>query len=319
MKTHRSTPLLAATLSAGLAAPALGQLYVADDYNIGAAPAAGEYTEDQLKNQPAGLVNTGFANGPYNGGTGTGQFQATTVDLGGTLATPSSGKVIYAAAPLDGIRRSNARNLDGGALPASGPLYISHTVNRGGIPAAGGDGYVLTGFGNFVQPTRGATAGFLDGLFVGFAQNSTANPNSFGDLVIRARTTAAQTAEDIVLLDDAVSSTGNNTYTVVMKVDVNNGGGSGDPVTWFLDPTDFTSDITLASSAAATGSFASFAFGDASPDRLNYDSVSWNGNVFFDQPRIAGSSADLVIPEPATAALIGLAGLAFAGRRRRSA
>lgn len=324
MTVIRSMAILmaAALVTVAIAANAQATLIATDSYIDGSDPTAGEYdissaAAAQLKNQPANLANLGFVNGPYAGGTGTGQFQADSGNLGGTLTNSTGGKVKYNAAPLDGIRRSVARNL--ATVTETGPFYISHTVNRGGIPEAGGDGYALTGIGNFVQPTRGATSGFLEGLFVGFTQNSAANPTSFGDLVIRARTTAAQTAEDIVLVDGASTSTSGITYTVVMKVDINSGGGSGDPVTWWLNPTSFADDTALTSSAAATGSFGSFAFGGtAGLNRLNYDAQDWNGNVFFDEVRLSTTSAELV-PEPTSLALLALGGLVLANRRRRKA
>lgn len=305
--------ITAATVAA-LASVSSAQL-VQDSYPVGPNAAAGEYLVDQLKNQPAGLESLGFVTGPYNQGSATGQFAVTT----GGLSYPAlgvdgadSGKVTYSAAPIDQFTRSVARNLDG-TLPGASTFYVSHLVNRGNIALdTGPEGYVMTGFGNFVAPTLGATSGFLDGVYVGWAQKS---PTDEGSLVLRSRTTAAQSAEDVVLVDGDAVDTQGITYNVVYKAEVN-AAGSVDNITWYLNPTDFTDDLTLASSSAATGLFASFAYGDADLDRLNYTSFQWNGNAFFDEPTIAATPSALVIPEPATAGLLAVAGLAVLRRRR---
>jgi hypothetical protein len=133
------------------------------------------------------------------------------------------------------------------------------------------------------------TSGFLAGLFVGFTQN----PASFGDLVLRARTTTSQTAEDIVLVDGAVNSMANQTDTVVLRVDIT---GSSDAVSWRLNPTDFDNgEEGLTNSSSAGGNFSSFAFGSAGDlQRLNYASRDWNGSAFFDEARLATSVEALV-------------------------
>jgi hypothetical protein len=313
---QKRTLITAAGLAvAGLTTASSAQLLVQDSYPVGPNESAGEYEIDQLKNQPAGLQSLGFQTGPYNQGSGTGQFAVTT----GGLNYPAlgvdgsdSGKVTYSAAPIDQFTRSNARNVDG-TLPGTSTFYVSHLVNRGNISLDTSEaGYVLTGFGNFVAPTLGSTSGFLDGVYVGWAQKSDTDE---GSLVLRSRQTTAQSAEDVVLVDGDATDTQGITYNVVYKAEVNASGGT-DNITWFLNPTDFTDDASLASSAAATGSFSSFAYGDADLDRLNYVSFQWNGNAFFDEPTIAASPSSLVVPEPATAGLLAVAGLAALRRRR---
>ena len=302
----------------GLAATASAQLVAADSYVIGSDPTAGEYVAGPIRSssQPSNLTNTGFANGGYGGGTGTAQFQVTAGDLGGVNTDSRGDKVIYGSAPLDNAVRSNARSLVG--VPDVSTYYISYNVNRGDNPTAGGNGFALTGFGNAIVPVRGATSGNLEGLFVGFAEDGTAG--NFGNLVLRARTTSTQTAEDVVLVNGATTSTFGTTYTVVLKVEANVGGGSADQVTYYLDPTDFSSDAALASSSSLSSTISTFAIGagggDAAFARLNYVAQNWDGNVFFDEPRLALSPQSLVIPEPTTLALAGLGGLTLLRRRR---
>ena len=198
----------------------------------------------------------------------------------------------------------------------SGTYYISHLMQRGNIPQDGGTGFVLTGFGTSTVPTAGTTSGNLAGLFVGFAQNGVAA--NFGSLVIRYRDTVGATSADAVLIDGATSSTFGINYLVVMRVDVNVSGAT-DAVTWWLNPTDGTSDASLTSSAAATGSFNSFALqGSTDLVRLNYYSQNWNGNAFFDEPRLSTDLAGLAlaVPEPMSIAGFCLSALTLLCRRR---
>ncbi len=270
-----------------------GALQASDSYLIGSDPTAGEYnditpSDNQLKNQSPELTNQGFVTGPYNQGTGTGQFGATSNGLNFAPlneASDTSGKVNYSAAPLDGLTRTVARALDG--LTQSNTYWISHLVNRGSIPLAGGDGYVLTGFGNTVQPAAGTTSGFLEGAYVGFAQDGVVD--NFGNLVIRYRPGAEASTIDEIVLDGSQTSTFGTTYAVVMKVDINVDGGSADSVSWWLNPTNFLSEETLTSSAFSSGTFESFAYQSPSIARLNYAAYNWNGNAFFDAPRLSTS------------------------------
>lgn len=307
-----------------VAAPiAHGGLIAGDSYKIGTNPPAGEYQDaTALKNQPATLVNTGFVNGPYASGSGTSNFTATNTGLSNVTvgSDATTGKVNWISAGADNLIRSNARNLS--PTPSgSGPFYISHLVNRGSIATAGdASAYVLTGFGNTTAPVNGVTGGNLAGLFVGFAQTS--DTNNFGNLVIRYRDTATAnpnaTSADAVLVDGSTNSTFGNTYLVVMKVDMNVSGGT-DAVTWWLNPTNGSSDATLSSSSAATGSFDSFALQSAADFvRLNYSARNWTGTAFFDEPRLSDDLAGLglAVPEPSSLGLIvAAAGLAL--RRRR--
>ncbi|GAB4466885.1 MAG: hypothetical protein OHK0029_38520 [Armatimonadaceae bacterium] len=323
MKKQFSIAALAALSLIGAAAlPAQAQLIAADSYLIGTDPTAGEYQAGVfLRSQPDNLQNTGFVNGRYAGGTGTSQFTATTVGLVNTALgadTASSGKVTYAAAPLDNVARSNARNL-ATPVPTSNTYWLGHLVNRGNIPGSGGNGFVLSGFGNATVPLLGTTSGNTAGLFVGFAQNGVTG--NFGSLIIRHRT-GANFNSDEVLINGATTSTFGTTYFVVMKLEVNVNGGQ-DRVTWWLNPTSLLSEADLTATAAATNTFNSFALQGATDFvRLNYVSQNWNGTAFFDEPRLGitlqetfGVSA---APEPGTMALALLGLGAFAAIHRRN-
>ena len=315
MKTTVSLTLAAASLAA---VPASAASLAADDYTIGTDASAGEYTIGALQSQP-GLVTPGFVDGGYASGSGTVQFTAT--DLGLNYAplnelTSTSGKVNYNAAPLGAPIRTNARNLSG-----VGPLstyWISHVVNRGNKDTNDeGPGFALAGFGNSTSPTAGTTSGTLEGFFVGVVTDGSGD--DFGSLVIRSRNSGGNTSEDTVLIDGAVASTINTTNAVILKVEANILGGSNDQVSWWLNPTNFSNEMTLSDTAAASGAFTSLgAAADGVVDRLNYTAQNWDGNVFFDGTRLSSDLAGLggVVPEPATAAVLALGGLALLGRRR---
>jgi hypothetical protein len=322
MKCQQSFQLLASMVVAcAMTASAQASLLGTDSYVIGADPTAGQYVANTaIRSQPAALTNLGFVAGPYASGTGTSQFSATASGLNYAPLgedSSSSGKVNYNAAGLDGAIRTNARNLSG--VTPSSTYWISHLVNRGNIPQGAGTGYALTGFGNAIAPQSGATTGFLEGAYVGFDQDPT-NPNNFGNLIIRSRRSAAQTAEDEVLIDGAAASTFGTTYAVVMKAEVDVIGGQ-DRISWWLNPTNFSNEATLTSSSLSSGSFLNFAYpADRVLDRLNYSAQNWNGNVFFDGVRLSSTLDGLggTVPEPSSIALVVLAGLGLvAGRRFR--
>lgn len=302
-------PLLCLALSA---TSAEAQVIARDSYLIGTTPASGQYTAaTALRLQPAGLVNTGFANGPYSGGTGTSQFSATTSGLsysplGATSA--GSGKVSYAAAPLDNTLRSNARNLSP-AVSSQSTYWMSVLVNRGAITSTGLN-YAMTGFGNAVAPTTVGAATTTTGLYVGFSGDS-------GNLAMRYRNTSGVLAESVLLATSA-----NTTYAIVARIAVNTSGIT-DNVTWWVNPTDFTSTTTLTSTALATNSFSGNLL-SAGTDfvRLNYLSYNWNSSAFFDEVTLGTTLASLggasftAAPEPGTLVL-GLMGIGAMWMRRR--
>ena len=292
------------------ASPAFAVGIITESFIAGSDPTAGEYDEfaggsflGEFKAQPVNLVTPGLVDGPYNTFIGssvnTGNFVLDqTNGLGsdaynadqGTNAGPQR-KAKWIGAPIDSFRRVVSRPLL--PVPASDTYWLGMLVNRGGIPASGGNGHVLAGIGNGGYPDAGATTGNAFGLYVGYAQ-SPANPTSFGDLVIRYRDTTGQTTADEVLIDDAVSSNVNITYNVVMKIDLNAQGVGEDLVTWFLDPSDFTSEATLAATSFATDTFSSFAFQDETDFALlSFLAYQWNGLAFFDEIRFGTELADL--------------------------
>ncbi len=332
-RRDRVAPVASILITVALiAAPAssarAGILLAADSYVVGPNPAAGQYTAGELKSQPLGLTNLGFATGGYTSGSGTAQFGAASggldyAPLGESSAT--SGRVAFSAEPTDNLVRSVARNLSPITPPATtGTYFMSLIVSQDGtaVPGANGNGngFVLAGFGNFIVPVSGATAGNLAGLFFGFAEEG---PNQARDLILRARTTATMTATDTILVDGATTNTA-QTFAIVAELNGNDK-GSIDSVNWWVNPTNLGSVDAMTRSSLVSGSLDTYAFqSTADFQRLTYTSRNFNGNASFDGARLATSLDALVgtpaaVPEPGSLVLLALglaSGAVLANRRR---
>lgn len=312
-----------------LTSVAHAQLIASDSYAIGSNLAAGQYPANTaLSNATilgtagvSGLTTPGFLVGRYGAGSGTAQFSATSSGLSyaplgadGTL----TGKVTYAATGLDNTIRSTARNLSP-AAPAGSTYWMSMLLNRGAVGAGTGRNYVMAGFGGTANPTLASElAGQLTGpgLFVGYSGNE-------GNLALRYRDNGGTAAwQETVLASGAGTALDNVTNAVVIKVQLNTAGVT-DSVSWWLNPIDFTSETTLTSSSANTGTIANANAFSSSADlvRLNYSSRNWNGSAFFDELRLSQDLNGLgglgVIPEPGTLALLGVGALPLLLRRRK--
>lgn len=308
-----------AALGVGVTPQAFAQLNTADSYVVG----AGGYTNNtSLASQGSvtGSTIKGFLN--TTGGSGTSNFQTQAVGLAYAPAginSTDSGKVGWIGANADSVIRSTARNMT--AVPAASTYYISFLLNRSPLNASD-SGFVLTGFGNAGTITTGSTN--LRGLFAGFSGTS-------GDLVLRYRNTSG-TTQDSTLLTGLTDSA---TYDVVARLDVNTS-GTTDNITYWVNPTDFTSDAALSSTSLATGSLTADTFlTSADFVRLNYYAQNWNTTAYFDEPRLGILStggtpasalgisvASAAAPEPGSLALVGVGGMSLLGallRRRRSA
>jgi hypothetical protein len=215
------------------------------------------------------------------------------------------------------------------AVPNSSTYYVAGLFNLGtwSGTAAAGVRSNLVGFGNATTPTAPGTTASSTGLFIGFAQDGSAASNtSGGNLVIRYNSGAGLMADSIVA--DGTVSTLQNTGTNLVIAEISVGSGI-DTVTWWLNPTDGSSDSALTSSASASGSFTGNIVNDANPGssfaRLNWISQGWGNSsgasTFFDEPRLSTDLAGLglvAVPEPTAAAVLGLVGLMGLGRRRRA-
>lgn len=104
------------------------------------------------------------------------------------------------------------------------------------------------------------------------------------------------------------------THLFVAQILFGGGAGGQDHVNLYIDPTPGLGapDVAAAVSADTTRS--------ASFDRVRIQSGNGQAPVQFDELRVGSTFASVVpgVPEPATLGLIGFAGLAILGRRRRA-
>jgi hypothetical protein len=288
---------------------------VRDPYLIGANPAAGQYANNTSLASQASVTVPGFTN--TLGGIPTSQFQSTSVGLVYSalgVTSADSGKVTYNNAPLDNTNRSTARNLAAGAVPASSTYWLGYLLNRGAISGTlpTGRDFVGVGYGNATFPQLGVAN--LAGLYAGFTGNN-------GSLALRYNSTGGAVV-DTILIDAANQNIDNTTLLVVAQININVS-GTTDDVTWWVNPTDFTSVASLTATALATGTFSGNPVTNAgSFARLNYASRNWNTNVFFDDPRLGTTLSGTfpvasVAPEPGSLTLLALGGAFFLRRRRK--
>ena len=333
--------LLALAASALLAGAANAQLIAGDSYQIGSNLSAGQYPDGTaLSNSgvlgAAGgtgnvLQTPGFLNGRYGGGSGTAQFAATS---GGLAYAPfndtsaGSGKVTFAPPSLDNVYRSTARTLSP-SLTGS-PIttfYESALVNRGAVSTTTtGRDFVLAGFGNASSNISVGTAG-VTGLFFGFTGDA-------GNLAIRYRDNSNNGAGVITetqLLNGA-PTVDNATYALVFKIEQNYVGGTADRLTYWVNPTDPSSDTTLTATSLSTGVITNDNILSSPGDfiRLNYVAHNYDSSAFFDEVNLGGNTPASVtpniqagvVPEAGTISLLLTGGIALAGivvRRRKTA
>lgn len=314
MKSLVSSAVVLALASSAMAAP-----LIADSYIVGTDPAAGQYQDGiALKNQPATLVNTGFAAGNYAAGSGTSNFGVVAAGLDARVSTiETGGAVKWTSASNDNTTRSNARSFSPILNTTTNPVfYTSVIVQRGDkATAALPTSFVGIGFGNTVVPSL-ATTGSLTGFYVGFAPTTAGTGDNFGSLVIRSRnTTAVGVTADTVLIDGLTTPTGGQAYFVVVKSIANS---PGDSLEYWVNPEDPTSDASMTATSLAHGSVSGFMYQGGVNDllRLTYSATNWDGSAFFDEPRVGLAISDVFVPEPGGMAGLALAGVAVLHRRR---
>ncbi|MEM1011703.1 MAG: dockerin type I domain-containing protein, partial [Planctomycetota bacterium] len=194
------------------------------------------------------------------------------------------GKGRYLAAGGAAAFRRGFRPIDTYTPVANGEDYfMSFLVNPGGsFQTSVNFGYATIGFTNFFDSQAFANvpgSANVFGLQVGYRGDSTGDDDGF-DLIVRARDSSGDLADF-----DLAPGVANATSLVVLKVTPT---AAEDEVTFWVNPTDPSSEAGLTSTAASTGSFDTFALntpGDM--DRLNVLTNGWGRNFFYDEPRLA--------------------------------
>ena len=184
--------------------------------------------------------------------------------------------------------------------------YMSALLNPGsafGDPGSKRE-HALIGFTSSGWSEAGVTNGTLDegipyGLTFGFhGEDADSNPAAADqvDLVIRARQSGGGGTDfplqDTVLLSGTSEDPLDNlTFLLMLKLEVNSGENGEDRVTYWVNPTNVTSEATATASAAATGDFDTFAMDQNDRiDRLTVFASSYETrSMFFDELRFASS------------------------------
>ncbi len=282
MRTFSIVASAAAIVWVGAQA-ASAQIIAADSFN------SAEYVTETRLDQtgPFGdgdVLTEGFMGlDPWVSGTANLQWDAISLNNPGvSYDDASDGKGTYLASSFDFFRQA-FHNLD--PYTPADSYFMSFFVNPGGsFLATGSREYATIGFTNVVDSAsfNNTSIDNVFGLQVGFRGEDAGAAADTADLILRARDLASGDLTDTVLIADAA----NVTYHVLMKVDVNVGGGTADDVTYWVNPADVTSEATLDTSSAATGSVSTAAL-DATDSitRLNLITSNWARSFFFDEAR----------------------------------
>ncbi|MEO1128187.1 MAG: hypothetical protein AAFX05_00600 [Planctomycetota bacterium] len=292
---------------AGMATSASGQLIAADSYDIP------PYADAGLNGQNPS-VTPGWTSGNA-WSVGSANLQAdlgTLTNSATTYDDASTGKGQYIASSFDFFRRG-FRTVD--AYAAADTYYMSFFVNPGGaFLGSGSREHAVVGFTNFFGQGEFENAGGsanVFGLFAGFRGEDAGAAPGEADLILRARGGSGD-LEDTVLLANAQSTT----YHVMYRVDVNAVGGQ-DNVTYWVNPSDLSSEAQATATALATGTVGTFSM-NTNSDIIQKHVLTnkWARSFFWDETRFGYDFASVAIPAPGAAAVLGLAGLAGLRRRR---
>lgn len=285
--------VVAAAMGSGGSASAA--LLAHDPFLMGGNLALGQYTDGQ-DIRSKNTVVTGFAATGYAGTTAN--FQGSNTALATAAAIDEAGGSmkwlgVTSTTPFD---RNVTRQLPSAvAATSSNQWWFSSIVSR-----------TATGWGIAGQTyvVGGVTAADGNGLQIGFDNTAQdANP----DLVLRLNGVNTVLAANIAA---------NSSQYVVIGLQVNTSGN--DLISVWINPASLTAatpaDLTI-STLNITDSLTPFT-------QSKYQSPAISGEAFFDEFRLgttatAVTGVALLIPEPASLALLGLGGLCLlAGRRQ---
>lgn len=234
----------------------------------------------------------------------TGKAEFLSYDNPGTLQFRSIRRVVDAYDPAD-------------------TYYMSFFLNTSSVPTAqlGQRGQAMVGFTNGVTESQlsnafnnAVGAPTLYGLMVGFDGRGT--DQRISDLVLRSRNEVEddvfQFTNSVLLTgevanpeapaDQQVSTLENLTHHVLLKLEVNTNEEGMDQVTYWVNPTDVSSEALATSSAQATGSIETFSM-DLNTHMTRLQAVVnryEDRSFYFDEPRLGYDFLSVVGSEPST-------------------
>lgn len=292
---NRNVLMSAAVLTCLVGGSASATLVASDPFLSGGNRGAGEYTAgNDMRTMGAaaqGWVGTSGVDGfgvSHAGSTGNFQANATGEDSA-AVGYEQGGRMQWLGVGNFPFNRNLSRQLN--PTPSSTDWWFSIMVNRlgwAGTPAT--NTYVVGGF----------TDAAGNGLQIGY--DDSAGQDGIPDLILRAGGT------NNVLAADTASS--DNQY-VLVNLQINPSGN--DTINVWTDPASVdplgAADLTL-TSINVSDALAPFT-------QSKYESPGQSGVVFFDEIRL-GTTFEAVtgVPEPASAAVMGLGGLLLMRRRR---
>ncbi len=288
-----------------LASTTHATLIAADSY-VNGGPS--DYTVGGLNGQNPSITPGWTEGNAWS--VGSANLQADNITLtNGALTHPTGGKGKYIASSFDFFRAGHHK-ID--AYTPVNTYYMSFLVNPGSsFLGSGSREHSVVGFTNFWGgknefENAPAAASEVYGLFTGFTEGAAGE----ADLIMRARNGAGD-LEDTLL----VSSVDNRTMHVMFRLDVNVGGGSVDEVTYWVNPTDISSEAQASATSEATGLVNTFAMDTNSRIDRKWVVVNDYARTFFwDETRL-GTTFGAVAPEPTTLGLLAIGGLAVLRRR----
>ena len=291
--------LTAAVATFGFAAGANAALIASDSFATGVG--GDDYGNGvQLRGQSPTVGVTGFDADEEWLGAGTSSFFSTsTVSLthslvAGTTMTGSIGD-------FDGgfDDRSNERDLLPTAVPDSSEYYFSFLF-QGNALIDGSFGLADGGTGSNDDPRE------LTGVQVGVGDSDTDTDTDFDDVLLYINGTPT------TILTDYDTST---TYLALVSI-IDDAGVDTITASVFAD------GDSLGSPAGTAMGTATLSAGDLDELALARDteqSSASDPDLFVDEFRFGTELSDVVIPEPASLALLGLGGLMLLPRRKRNA
>ncbi len=286
---------------------------------------AGKYATGALYNGTTGQNPSvpGFTS-PWNQAGGATNAQVISTGLTSTAVSYETGGAVNVVGPTTSGVSTLARNL---TAASSNTYYISALCNRGNVNTITPGAYSLLGFGNSGAPSLGSAGSAFMGVYIGYSQVGATDSNGtlddFGDLVLRTRQliSGSNIGVDTVLVDGQATTTFSKTYLVIAKLNVNASGT--DLLSYWVNPTDLTSDTQMSNTALISGSVTTNNISSSTDlSRLEFAETNFDGTVTFDEPRLATTLADLVaptpVPEPGMVGMILAGATLFTFRRKRS-
>lgn len=309
----------------GMASASYADVIAADHFLTGnpADTANGEYSVTQIRRSQvngAGQDPTiaGFT-GAWTGNVTSGslavaQWTVESAPTGSPVTYQQGGRARFGgASAVNALQRRVQRELS--PYTASDTYYMSFITQIATGDLAGADGFVGIGFTNSDASVAQADANIvggsaLRGLLIGAASSD----GLVTDFVVRHVGSSGSVQNDVIAADIASVEPTQTIVKIEFNDDPLNPSGNSKLSIWH-NPVNWGSE-SAATLSGAPLEFRTFALGsNADITHMTLTGLNYSRAASFDEPILGTAWAD-VIPEPATAGVLAVMGLALAGRRR---